>query len=101
MAVVIGRFRAKVRNSRIGGTPGGIMAATRSAARRAGPGILDRPTAHGRDGPARAALGSADPLGAAPRTARRASAAEPVRPDVLQCALRAAGRADGGGPGGA
>jgi len=31
MAVVMGRFRTMVRNSAIGGTPGGIIASSRSA----------------------------------------------------------------------
>jgi hypothetical protein len=31
MAAVIGRFRTKVLNSKIGGTPGGIIASSRSA----------------------------------------------------------------------
>jgi hypothetical protein len=31
MAAVIGRFRTNVRNNMMGGTPGGIMAASRSA----------------------------------------------------------------------
>jgi hypothetical protein len=31
MAAVIGRFRTKVLNNKIGGTPGGIIASSRSA----------------------------------------------------------------------
>jgi hypothetical protein len=34
MAAAIGRFRTNVRNSRIGGAPGGIMASSRSAMSR-------------------------------------------------------------------
>src|ERR1017187_9972621 len=70
MAAVIGRFRAKARNSRIGGTPGGIMAPRRATtpARRPSPGILSRPAADGIHGPAGAALGAANHLGTAART---------------------------------
>src|ERR1039457_4150462 len=102
MAAVIGRFRAKARNSRIGGTPGGIMAPRRATtpARRPSPGILSRPAADGSHGPAGAALGAANHLGTAARTTRGTSAAEPVRPDVLQRALRAAARTHRRGPGG-